>query len=71
MAVKVQSSAINSVEFHSVSDNLTTFDVTFNTGQTYRYFGVPETIFSQFMSADSKGGYFHDNIRDRYKFNKL
>jgi len=71
MAVKVKSTAINSVEFHSESDNQTTLDVVFNTNQKYRFFGVPEEIYVKLLSAESIGEYFSDNIRNRYKFIKL
>lgn len=40
----------------------------FTTGKTYDYFQVPPQVFSELMSAPSKGRYFNYRIRDRYRF---
>lgn len=45
--------------------------VSFIGSGTYVYYGVEEWVFREFMSADSKGRYHHQNIRDRYDFQKL
>lgn len=41
-----------------------------NTGATYIYSNVPEAVFEELMSADSKGSYFNRNIKPTYKFEK-
>ncbi len=38
------------------------------TGGPYRYYEVPPQVFEGFLRADSKGAYFNDHIRDRYRF---
>lgn len=34
----------------------------------YQYFGVPASVHQDLMSAPSKGGYFNQAIRGRYRF---
>lgn len=69
--VKFNSSAIESLEFQSIKSGLVTFDLVFNTGVKYRYSGVPEDIFTDFLRASSKGQNFHDNIKNKYKTTKM
>ena len=35
-------------------------------GETYKYFGVPEWVFQNFLNADSKGSYYHQHIKGKY-----
>ena len=41
--------------------------VEFNDGAQWQYIGVPEHICNALMGAKSKGTYFNQNIRGRYK----
>ncbi len=61
----VVSSAIRSVEW---SGGLLT--VRFHETGTYDYFDVPEAVFRAFLEAPSKGAFFNDAIRDRYRFRR-
>ena len=40
--------------------------VDFTSGSKYKYSGVPQEDYDDFLSAPSKGSFFHDNIRDTY-----
>lgn len=45
--------------------------VTFReSGRTYTYYGVPRRVYDSFISADSKGTFFNDCIRDRYPYSR-
>ena len=44
-----------------------TLNVVFNSGTTYRYDNVPQSIYEGLENADSKGKYFMSNIRNLYK----
>lgn len=46
-------------------------EIEFNDGSVYQYPGVPSSEHDGIMSADSKGRYFHANIKNRYPFVKL
>lgn len=48
-----------------------TLEIEFNSGSVYDYAGVFQGEYDGFMSADSKGKYFHANIRNRYPCVKL
>ena len=67
----LNSSALRTVDYRKISENQTLLDVEFTTGGKYRYFGVPANVFESMINSDSKGKFFQDNIRDRYKFERL
>lgn len=46
-------------------------DVTFVSGQVYRYFDVPAEVYDRFRSAESAGHFLHEEILDRYAFKRL
>jgi hypothetical protein len=48
-----------------------TLAVTFTTGRTYLYFGLPADIYFEFATAPSQGQYFNWRIRDQYEFREL
>ena len=66
--IPVSSSNLASVGYDSDSQIL---EIEFNHGGVYQYAGVPEGEYEGLMCADSKGKYFHSNIKDRYPFVKL
>ncbi len=37
-------------------------------GRVYRYFDVPYSVFEELMTAESKGAYFNEHVRDMYAF---
>jgi hypothetical protein len=56
----VQSSNLCSVGYDP--DTLT-LEIEFKEGNIYQYYGVPESLYVDLMSAGSKGSFFHYNIR--------
>jgi len=63
---KVNSSVISSIAY----DNGTLI-VKFVSGGLYAYSGVPYNIYDKFISAESKGKSFLENIKDRYNYIRL
>ena len=59
---KVISSNIASIGYENG-----TLEVEFNNGKIYRYAGIPEHLYLSLLSAPSKGTYFAQNIRNRYR----
>lgn len=45
--------------------------VTFVTGRRYIYENVPPDVHAAFQLAPSKGGFFNEEIRDRYAFHEV
>lgn len=66
--MRVQSEAITDIEYEDEHGKLF---VRFTDGDRYVYVGVPGEVHRSFLEADSKGGFFHEEIRDRYPYNKL
>lgn len=46
-------------------------EIEFIRGAVYQYFGVPIGVYEGIMAADSKGKFFHANIKNTYGFGKL
>lgn len=46
-------------------------EIEFIRGAVYQYSGVPIAVYEGLMSADSKGKFFHVNIKNTYAFVKL
>jgi len=63
----VSSSNISSVGYDPSTETL---EVKFTSGGLYQYFDVPESVYERFMNAYSKGSFFADHIKDRYRFRK-
>lgn len=45
--------------------------VTFVSGSVYMYKDVPAEVFEDFVRAQSKGKFFHANIRGKYTTTKI
>ena len=65
---KVQSSNVAEIGYNQAT---MTLEVLFHNGSIYHYFGVPKMVFNQFLQADSKGGFLHREIKNRYRYTKL
>ncbi len=48
-----------------------TLEIEFTDGGLYRYFGVPDPVFQGLLAAPSAGRYFHNQIKGRYRFQRL
>lgn len=48
-----------------------TLYVTFRSGGTYAYFGVPESTHRELMMASSKGQYHHRFIKYAYPYQRM
>jgi hypothetical protein len=45
--------------------------VQFHSGEIYRYFEFPLQRYEEFLAADSKGRYFSQHIRNRFRYERL
>lgn len=59
-----KSSNITSATYDADSGILT---ITFNSGGTYEYHGVPQHLADEFATAASPGKFFHANIKGKYE----
>ena len=60
-------SAITSLIFNEVTGDL---DVTFSSGNTYRYYGVTAELYSLFAASPSRGEFFVTHIRDQFPYRR-
>jgi len=61
----------NHVQYYTYDADLATLAVTFVNGSKYLYTRVPETVYNQFLRADSKGSFLHKNIIGNYPVTKV
>lgn len=61
----VSSTVVTDIAYDPDSKRL---KVTFVSGKSYDYDGVPADVVDAFLSASSKGAYFNSNIRDAYEY---
>jgi len=62
------SSNIKGIAYSGTSNTLW---VKFTKGTIYSYSGVTKQRFDAFKNAESKGKYFHKNIRGNYEYEKV
>lgn len=60
----INSSAISYVEYNAINCSM---QITFTSGGTYDYCGVPQHIYDGLINAFSAGTYYHSHIDGRYK----
>lgn len=64
----VASSSIASVGYDGEANEL---ELAFHSGGVYRYDDVPRDVYEGMLGADSKGRYFHDEIRGRFDYRRV
>jgi hypothetical protein len=60
--IPVDSSAIRAVGYDG-----STLTVEFHSGRIYDHPNVPYSVFESFMRSSSKGNYYNQHVRGRYK----
>jgi lysyl-tRNA synthetase class 2 len=72
MTIKIvrfkESSFIKNLSWHQDSGSLF---VAFNSGTTWVYYDVPESIVQDLLKASSTGSYFNKMIRDKYPSQRI
>jgi hypothetical protein len=64
----VQSSNVAEVGYDPAS---MTLEVLFHNGSIYRYFDVPQAVYSELMSAASVGAYLNSQIKNQYRYARM
>ena len=67
---KILSSALEEADYESgwnILDGVGNLVIDFDHGASYRYYGVPRSVYNGLLRAPSKGKYFNANIRNRYR----
>lgn len=66
--VQVSSTNLRSVGYDATAMLL---EIEFLNGAIYEYSAVPLTVYEGLMAADSKGSFFHENVRSSYRYRQL
>lgn len=66
--IPVSSSDLKSVGYDQENQIL---EVEFHSGGIYQYFNVPQRVYQALMEASSHGKYFHRNVKDHYRYEKI
>lgn len=64
----VQSTVMTSIRY---DNNTRALDITFTSGETYRYSNVPRDIHVALLDAESKGEFFNDHVKGIFPFAKV
>lgn len=62
-----RSGLINEISYDEATNELT-LDLH---GKKYKYFKVPQQVFTDLLAADSAGKYFLANIKNQYRYEKM
>ena len=62
---------LNSSMIHGAADVGSDLLLQFNDGHRYKFYNVPERVKKELMTAGSHGKYFAQNIKDKYKYEKV
>ena len=46
-------------------------EIEFHGGRVYQYYNVPIRVYDGLMNAASHGRYHHQNIKNRYRYNRI
>ncbi|MEH3115674.1 KTSC domain-containing protein [Pedobacter terrae] len=59
------------IKYFSYDEVTKTLKIIFVTNMVYLYKNVPEKIYKMFKASGSKGRYFNNHIKDKFKFQKI
>lgn len=52
-------------------DSTSTLEIEFKRGEVWQYYDVPESVFQEMKVAESKGRFWHLNIKGQYRENRV
>ena len=65
---QVESSNVDEVSYEAATK---TMFVRFKKSGTYAYYDVPRTIYTGLVNASSVGSYFHQNVKNAFRYAKV
>ncbi len=66
--IDVSSTNLSRVRY---DDSKNTLEIEFQGGRVYQYFDVPKQIFEGLLKAESKGKFFHEQIKGHYRYARV
>ncbi|MDB6150699.1 MAG: hypothetical protein JWQ44_2147 [Chthoniobacter sp.] len=73
LPVPIKRQAVKSTSLASMGYNepARALELEFRTGAIYRYEAVPPIVFEEMLKAASKGRYFSEKVRGKFRFQQL
>lgn len=68
LPVQLHSTSLHAATFHEQHGDL---ELQFASGAIYRYRDVPAPVYEDLLRAKSKGRYFNQHIRNRFRYAKI
>jgi hypothetical protein len=69
--MKLEPVASSMIQAAGYDEQTSTLEVVFNSGKTYRYFEVPNSVYLELMESDSKGSYMRSDVIDCYPYEQV
>ena len=66
--IAVESSTLATIAYDRTRELL---QLEFSSRAIYQYFGVPATVHEALLRAPSKGGYFNQAIRGKFRYSRI
>ena len=64
----IESSMIKSIGY---DPNSSTLEIEFNSGEVWQYFDFPESLWCEFEGSESKGIFFHREIKNQHRESRV
>jgi hypothetical protein len=64
----VESSMISSIGY---DPNSSTLEIEFNSGAVWQYYDFSESLWYEFLDSESKGKFFHREIKNQYSESRV
>ena len=64
----IESSMIKSIGY---DPNISVLEIEFRSGEVWQYFDFPESLWYEFESSESKGKFFHREIKNQYSESRV
>lgn len=66
--IDVNSSSLLRIRY---DEKTNTLEIEFQGGRVYQYFDVPKGTFEALLQADSKGQYFHSQLKGQFRYARV
>ena len=66
--VDLQSTSLSAATYQEQSASL---ELVFRSGAIYRYIGVSAQVYQELLQSESKGRYFNQHIRNRFRYSHI
>jgi len=66
--INVSSTNLSRIRY---DDSKNILEIEFQGGRVYQFFDVPKQVFEGLLNAESKGKFFHEQIKGHYRYARV